>query len=283
MYKIGLSSCTKEHSFELFESFAKSGIELIEISRSSIEDAGKIDFSLLEEWSRKTGVQIWSFHLPFIPFSQIDLSKPELAEYSIEVCKSFIDKATKIGIKNFIVHASGEPIDDSDRKIRMETAKKSLCELATYADKFGATIAVEDLPRSCLGNCSSDILELMSAHEKLKACFDTNHLLSEDFSHFIHTVGDKIITTHISDYDYVNERHWMPGEGKVDWQGLLADLKEIGYDGPWLYEIDFHAPKTIIRERNFTCDDFVKNAREVFENKPITIISKPKEGLGYWE
>ncbi len=283
MYRIGLSSCSKEICANLFKSFKDSGIELIEISVSSIEQCEKINFELIDTLSKEFGIELWSFHLPFAPFEKIDISSEKLAEYSVSYCKQVIEKATKIGIKNFIVHASGEPIDETDREKRMERAKKSLFELADFAEKFGATIAVEDLPRSCLGNCASDISELISAHEKLRICFDTNHLLNEDFSYFIDTLGDKIITTHISDYDYVNERHWLPGEGKIDWQKMLSDLEKVGYNGPWLYEIDFKCPKTIIRERDLTCEDFAKNAREVFENDQITVISKPKEGLGYWE
>lgn len=283
MYKLGLSSCDKKISDELFKSYKENGIEYIEISVSSIDQSKALDFDLIDTLSKKYGITLWSFHLPFAPFEKIDISRKELAEFSVSYCKELIERASKIGIKTFIVHASGEPIEEDKRAERMEMAKKSLFELASFAEKFGATIAVEDLPRTCLGRSASDVVELISAHENLRACFDTNHLLSEDFSHFIHTLGDKIVTTHISDYDYVNERHWLPGEGKIDWQKMLGDLKAVGYNGPWLYEIDFRCPKTIIRERDLTCEDFAKNAREVFENKPITIISRPKEGLGYWE
>lgn len=62
----------------------------------------------------------------------------------------------------------------------MSQAKKSLAFLAEFAGKHGAVIAVEDLPRTCLGRNSSDIKELLSADKRLKVCFDTNHLLGED-------------------------------------------------------------------------------------------------------
>ena len=96
-------------------------------------------------------------------------------------------------------------------------------------------------------------------------------------------IGDKIITVHISDYDKVNERHWLPGEGVIDWQGVLNALNEIGYKGIWLYEIDFNLSKTIIRPRELNCYDFIRNANEIFENRELTVISKPKPNLGYWD
>ena len=72
-------------------------------------------------------------------------------------------------------------------------------------------------------------------------------------------VGDKIITLHVSDYDFMNERHWLPGEGQNDWQKIIKSLKEVGYTGVWMYEIRFTCPNTILRDRDLSCDDFVKN------------------------
>ena len=95
-------------------------------------------------------------------------------------------------------------------------------------------------------------------------------------------LADKIVTVHISDYDFINERHWLPGEGKLNWQAILNALKEIGYRGVWLYEIGFSCPHTILRDRDLTCDDFAKNAAELFANKNITIFASHKENLGMW-
>ncbi|MBO5374587.1 MAG: sugar phosphate isomerase/epimerase [Clostridia bacterium] len=283
MYKLGLSSCDKKISAELFENYKKTGIEAIEISVSSIEQCEALDFDLIDTLSDEFGIELWSFHLPFMPFGQIDISSEALADYSISYLEGVMEKASAIGIKRFIIHPSGEPIDDADRPKRMERAKKSLAILAEIAQKYDAVIAVEDLPRTCLGNCASDMIELISAHPELKVCFDTNHLLFEDPVYFIHALGDKIITTHISDYDFVNERHWLPGEGKIDWQAIIKALEEINYNGVWLYEIDFKAPKTIIRERDLVCEDFATNARELFEGKEPTVLSNPKPNLGFWE
>jgi sugar phosphate isomerase/epimerase len=99
----------------------------------------------------------------------------------------------------------------------------------------------------------------------------------------MHDIGNKIIATHISDYDFVNERHWLPGEGKVDWQEVIAILTEIGYDGPWLYEMGLVCPKTILRDRDLRYTDLMRNARELFTGQTPTIFSRPKPNLGWWE
>ena len=83
-------------------------------------------------------------------------------------------------------------------------------------------------------------------------------------------MGNKIVTTHVSDYDFVNERHWLPGEGDVNWQELYGALKDIGYSGPWLYELGLGTKNSIIRQRDLTLEDVYNNAVEILNNKPIT-------------
>ena len=274
--KIGMSraSMTKE----VFNELKNANIKYIEISLSK-ENAEKMDFQEVKALADESGVKIWSYHLPFMPFKEIDISNPEIAQKTVEYLKYFIENGAKIGIDKFVIHASGEPIKEEDRRVRMDTAKKSLKELAEYADSFGAIIVVENLPRTCLGRDSKDILELLSADSRLKSCFDTNHLLKEDSSEYIKAVGEKIVTTHVSDYDFKDERHWLPGEGKIDWQRLYSDLKSVGFDGMWLYELNLSSTNTIDREKNLTAFDVYENATSIFEGKALTPKGKVKENL----
>lgn len=280
MYSIGVST-PKAIDEEMFRLYKESSIAQMEVSVSK-EESEALNYDKLLEWSKKYGVELYSFHLPFMPFDDIDISRPDIAEKSVEYLKDFIDKGAKIGIDKFIIHPSGEPIEESARGMRMEIAKMSLSTLADYASERGAVICVENLPRTCLGRDSKDILELISANDKLVVCFDTNHLLDENPIDFIKAIGDKIVTMHVSDYDFKNERHWLPGEGLLDWQSILEAIKGIGYRGSWLYEISLGAPWTITRPRDLTYGDFYKNACELFEGLPLTKISTPVENLKAW-
>ena len=280
MYKIGVST-PKAIDEEMFRLYKEAGIDQMEVSvDKALSEA--LDYEKLLEWSKKYGIELYSFHLPFVPFNDIDISRHDIAEKSVEYLKSYIDNGTKIGIDKYIIHPSGEPIDEADRKNRMEVAKNSLSILAEYAHERGAVICVENLPRTCLGRDSKDILELLSANDKLLVCFDTNHLLGEDPLEFIKAVGDKIVTLHVSDYDFKDERHWLPGEGLLNWKEVFSAIKALDYKGSWLYEINLEAPWTIKRPRDLTYGDFYKNAREMFEGRELTRISTPVDGLKYW-
>lgn len=249
---------------------------------ATLKEYEQMDFLQLKKWSGKYNVVLWSFHLPFCPFDKIDISNREISKQTVELFKRYIRKANSIGIKIFVIHSSGEPIEEAEREDRIECAKSSLKELAEYAAEMGCIIAVEDLPRSCLGNCSKEILELISVHKDLRVCFDTNHLLNEDISDFIRNVGDRIITTHISDYDFINERHWLPGEGGIDWKSLVSSLEEIGYNGYWLYEIGLETPWSIERERNLTYSDFEDNYISLMRKETPKVIGKAKKNIGMW-
>ena len=280
MFELGLSTPGYINE-QLFADCNAAGIKHLEISVNRWASEA-LDFNELKAWSEKYGVNLWSFHLPFYPFADIEISKEDMAEKSISYLSQFIKKGSEIGIDKYIIHASGEPIAEEDRKSRMECAKNSLYTLAEIAKGYGSVILVEDLPRTCLGRNSDDMMELLSAHPDLRACFDTNHLLDEDIVKFIHVLGDKIVSTHISDYDFNNERHWLPGEGDINWQELISALKDVNYQGIWLYEIDLTCPNTINRSRDLVCKDFKDNFDELMLGNTPEPIGVRVEGLKHW-
>jgi sugar phosphate isomerase/epimerase len=279
--KIGLSTCGFTPDEEAFRKLAEAGIDAVELSmEKGYMDA--LDFAAVRRYADTYGVELWSCHLPFYPFEIIDLSSEDasLRERTLAYYEGLIAKGTAVGITRFVVHPSGEPISDETRANRLSGAKDSLAKLAELAETYGATIAVEDLPRSCLANTADELAELISASDKLRVCFDVNHLLQGTHADFLEKLGDKIITLHISDYDFKDEKHWLPGEGTIDWSALMDVLDEIGYAGPFLYELGYDKPAhttrphlfSIERSRMLTPEDFVNNHRELEERAELTVI-----------
>lgn len=265
MFKTGLSSCGKIPEEPLFREFAEAGIEVMEIS----PDQGgydSLDLAKLKRLADAYGVELRSFHLQYYPFGQVDISSPDeaLRRASVRRLCGQMEKAADAGIGIFVVHPGGEPVADEMREAHLNASGESLCELAEFAAEAGGVIAAEDLPRSCPGRDSAEMLRLLAADERLRVCFDTNHLLREDPVDFVHKLGKKIVTLHVSDYDFTDEKHWLPGEGKVDWQALISALKDVGYDGAWTYELGFAPPRTLKRARYLTCRDIAANAKALF-------------------
>ncbi len=290
MFKVGYSVGILRGE-QFFKDLKSAGFDCVETSvkNSSPEEAFNqltVDFKEAKKMIEGAGLEVNSYHLPFnySTFGGINLSRDTIADKTVVFYTEIIARVTDAGLTNlFVSHSSTDSNKDVlDRTPLLERAKESYYQLAENASRYGAVIAVEDLPRSCVGRDSNEILQILSANDKLRCCFDTNHLLTEKPADFIKKVGSKIVTTHVSDYDFINERHWLPGEGDNDWQAIISALKEIGYNGPWLYEMGLQAPKSIIRPRDLTAKEVYNNAMEIFNNKPLTTISTRIKDLGMY-
>lgn len=264
---------------ELFENYSKSGIKFMEISLPQ-EDYMTFDYKNAKKLADEYGISLWSFHLPFKPFNTMDISSldNELRKNSVACTAELIKKAADIGIDKYVIHCGGLVNRNNPHEVRerISYAKESYALLAEYAAREGGTVLVENLPPVSAGTNIEEIDELVSADERLGICFDTNHLLDGNHVEFINHFGTRIISTHISDYDLIKERHWLPGEGNLDWKMLYKALRDAGYTGPWLYEVAFVNLPTINRGRDLICEDFARNAHEIFENREFTIIPSVK-------
>ena len=232
---------TKEYDAETRQFYRACGIDGVELSIKA-DLCDQIDWAAFRKNADEAGIKILSYHLPFSKKTNIASPDEEIRKGAVAIQSALIEKAAGIGISRFVIHASMGPITDEERPQWMASAKKSLQELAEFAARFQAVICVEDLPRHGLGHNTREMLDLLEADERLRVCFDVNHLcLKNGSSHqeFIAALGNKIVTTHISDYDFVDEKHFFPGYGLIDWKALVEGLEQADYSGPFLYEGGF--------------------------------------------
>ena len=153
---------------------------------------------------------------------------------------------------------TSEPIPDHERLKRIAQAKANLEELVPIAQRSNIILALEKLLRTCLGNSASELKLLLEdlPEDCVGIYLDTNHVkMASSLPEIIRELGLQIVTLHVSDFDRVNERYWLPGKGVINWSAVWRALKDIGYSGPWLYEITvvYDDPMANIRliEENF--------------------------------
>ncbi len=282
MYEIGISTFKNAVTGEYLAALSENEIKHIEISQDNYDD---FDFIGVKRLAKEHGVNIWSLHLPFTPFEILDLSSEDRDKrrFSVEKLSELIKRAGDTGIDKFVVHPSVEPISDDERGDRLKYSRESLSFLADAAENFGGIVCTEDLPRTCIGHSIEEMQFLTAEDDRLRICFDTNHITVQKPEEAIIALGSKIVTLHVSDFDFVNERHWLPGEGEIDWAKVIAALEEINYGGVWMYEIGFKCPKTILRDRSLIPSDFKRNSEEILKGLKPTVFSKQKPNLGMWE
>lgn len=254
--RLGTSSCVYSTlDRAMMEDARANGIDALELSYNYNTYMHVIDFPAraaeIGAMAREVGLELWSLHLPFSRRLDISHENAELRGITLYTNMTLIRAAAQAGVKTIVLHPSSEPIEDEARPARLANSRAAIIALRELCDSLGLTLAVENLPRTCLCNKSAEMVELLTG-TGAKVCFDTNHSLAEDNLDYLRGIlagGLEIATLHISDYDFVDERHRLPGDGVNDWRALLAILAEANYTGPLMYEVGSYPvdrPKTEI-------------------------------------
>ena len=273
-WKLGASTCIlqnwKNHTEQGFEAYNTAKIEYAEfvvpIWMNALE---RLDFynhpEKVIESAKKCGVTVSSFHVPFsceISFSHPDENQRRKA---VETIKRAISSAAKIGIKTMVMHPSGAHYESYPvRSALLSQSKNHVGEVYSHCESLGVTLAVENLTGRGVCGTPSEMIAMLSAYPNLKVCFDTNHcthLSPEDYLDALikADMQGRIAAVHISDYDLAEEKHRLPGDGKINWEKVLSKLEELDFDGVFMYEVS----KAMDREELYTPQMVADNFREI--------------------
>lgn len=259
------SSCSffRHIDREIMETARNVGIDTLELCFKFDKYMNELDFPRRAAeigWTaREVGIGLWSLHLPFSRKIDISNTDKELRAVTLYTNRTLIRAAAEAGISTIVLHPSSEPITDEDRAERMALSRDAILSLGELCRELGLTLAVENLPRTCLCRTSAEMIELLSG-TGAKVCFDTNHSLTEsnpDFLRGILAGGLEIATLHISDYDGVDERHRLPGDGINAWGEIFDILAQANYSGPLMYEVT-RKPK---EREELTPEELAENMR----------------------
>ncbi len=193
-----------------------------------------------------SGINVWSVHLPFSRTLDISVADDSLRSENVRFLTGMIRLCSELyRPERFVLHPSSEPIEDSERKQRIENSIASIRELKKAADEAGIPLCIENLPRTCLGNTPEELAGIVDAVPGTGICFDTNHYVKGSTEHFINVAGKRILTVHISDFDFTNECHWLPYDGEIDWPEFISGmLGTAGYEGVMMYEVKCRKDKS---------------------------------------
>ena len=227
----------------LYKDLVAAGIHHVELCGKTPQFWAQLDFihraqDVVAEM-RAFEVAPSSMHLPFSPSNKMDPTSPDktIREQIIKLDGELLRAGADAGIPIAVVHPSCEPYRGSERGERMRYSIETLHALTEIATECGIRLAVENLPRTCLGNIHEEMQLILNEIPDLYACFDTNHSLRQPNPDFIRAIGKRIITIHASDYDMIDERHLLPFLGRNDWAGILRALEESDYNGFFTFEV----------------------------------------------
>ena len=217
------------------------GLDYIEVTMNNVigkDSTGVRDRAeALKADIDSSGLKVWSVHMPYSRTLDISVSDDLKRAENVQYMKDMMRVAGVFQPQYLVLHPSSEPITPDEREQRLANSHASIGELAPVAKEIGAVLCVENLPRTCLGQNGEEMMRLIEGYDEVGLCFDTNHLLYQSHEDYLRAVAKgKIKTVHLSDYDFADERHLIPGKGLIDNKALWAGIKENGYDGIMMFE-----------------------------------------------
>lgn len=108
-------------------------------------------------------------------------------------------------------------------------------------EEYDVRLAFEPHPHRIMKNADSmlRIIDRVKS-DRIGMNLDPSHLFPMgDLPNVVaYQVNDRIFHTHFSDNDAQTNAHWRPGKGKIDWNGAIRALNDIGYTGVISLELE---------------------------------------------
>lgn len=232
---------SREIGPEMLQALAASRIATLEAdARFLLDDQAAAKVAALREATHRAGIRTMTVHALFGKGYDFSVLDPQARAQALSATDLALEMAVALDAPMIVMHSSAEPVLPGERAQRIALVQQALAEIGERCRVAGKRIAIELLPRSCLGNTVEELLAILEPldPETFGVCLDTNHLMDRHATlpDVVRQLGDRLWTLHMSDYDGIDEKHELPGTGVLDWRGFMIALAEIGYAGPFNYE-----------------------------------------------
>lgn len=200
------------------------------------------------------GLRLNSVHMPFQRFIYISSYDEGVRSWAVDEFRQLIGACDNYGAANYVFHSK----TGREKEGLWELRKPAL--VRSFREMVGMTrhnICMENMVGS-FPHTVAGMLEILQQVENGKCCIDMNHFLHDKTSDAILALGDWLTTVHVSDYDGVYEKHWLPKQGVNNWMKIIGALEKIGYNGAFTYEVDMD-------KYGYSYADIRENYEKLFE------------------
>lgn len=230
-------------------------------------------------------IRVSSLHATF--HGLLDLSGPDDCDrvHALETVKNQFRVASELGAGVVVIHPGSKNVPEVARPERIGYFIDAVTMLLDLCRELGIRIAVENMGPGYLGDRLEEIeliLEQFSP-EEVGLCLDTSHAsLTGDLFNYLDRLGERIVTTHLSDNLGIEDDHLPPGRGEIDWQEFFQGLERIGYRGPLVLEIlDRRSPdlyRSVMEGKEYL-DDLVNDEYRMSQILVDPALDGPKPEL----
>ena len=249
--KIGISMLhTLAEPFNtMLKRLATIETEYVEIVDDGLHTLNKQRVAALNEAAKPKGLK-YTLHCPIADINIASPSKPML-NASLKRLKQSMAYAHQLNAELWVLHPGQVtgitpfyPGSDWQQNIQ------SIRLLNKVAREYGLRVAVENVPQK-YGSIMKTTEDFQKLYKEtgltdIGIVLDTGHANLEDQTKpFLTQLPDKILEMHLSDNMGEQDQHLGIGYGKIDWQQLMAQLKQIGFNGIIMIESVFNVTESL--------------------------------------
>jgi len=251
--KIGVSMLhTLAEPFKtMLKRLATIETDYVEIIDDGLQSLSKKRVFALKEVANRTGIK-YTLHCPF---ADINIASPsrQMLNASLKRLKASMAYAHELNAELWVLHPgqiTGISPFYPEHDWRQNT--RSIRLLHDFAAGFGLRIAIENVPRKygSIMKTPEDFARFYSETglSDIGIVLDTGHSNLEGQTHrFIDQFPERIVHLHLSDNMGEQDQHLGIGYGKIDWQQLIARLKNMRFNGIIMIESVFNVQESLTR------------------------------------
>lgn len=175
------------------------------------------------------GLTLDNIHTPFCNSNDLWSEYFSVRSKIIKQYLTWLEDCAKFNIPIMVMHIMEGDIVPKLNKYGIE----SISYLTRKAQELNVKIALENTKFAdgitfILSEIKSDYLGL---------CYDSSHARLNKDEFLLKDFGHRLITCHISDSDGQEDRHWLPGNGEINWKDFYSSFPKESYSGNLILEV----------------------------------------------
>lgn len=213
------------------ELIKKAGFDATTIWWEDEIGAPKIRKEQMPALVRDAGLFLENIHVPYEDADDFWSDLESVRDKVVDRHLRWLNDCAALGIPVLLMHI----IDRRFSRIPNKWGIESLSCLVQAAEDLGVKIAVENT--GSVDYVDFVLNELDSDH--LRFCYDSSHdfIYSSNPGSILKRQGKRLAHLHLSDNDLQYDRHWLPGEGIIDWDRIGGIFPTDTYQGNITLEI----------------------------------------------
>ncbi len=249
MFRAGIASwtCETDGTADALRRIARHGFREVEVwcNYAHLDPRVGEDVSRVQEVLTEEGVRAISVHAPY-EFRGQKLSDPAAWAAWEQLMMPTLEVAQLLHASFAVVHPvllcyPSTPVQSDP--VVTECQEESLTRVARVAAAKGIRIALENMGRQTAPNFADlrEIVKLVDrlGEENIGICFDTGHCLISGLDPLqeVEQCAGRLDSFHLHENDCLEDLHWVPGQGPIDWSRFLDKVRTLNYKGPFILEL----------------------------------------------